>query len=219
MPSPIISVDVKIEDTDRGYNELVRTLTEKASHVDIGVHSFSGEELVVIATANEFGATIRHPGRQPFIIVDDKFTAKGRARQSRGQRSARVPLEGGKVLVFLKKGKKGMGVTKPHTIIILARSFIRSTVDMNREFYGVMAERLWNAIVDGQQGPKEALSLIGLRIQADIQRTIQTLKEPPNAPETIRRKGSDNPLVDTGTLVQSIRYAVKNPQGQNVDVG
>lgn len=32
---------------------------------------------------------------------------------------------------------------------------------------------------------------------------------PPNAPETIQRKGSDNPLIDTGTLRKSIIYVVR----------
>ncbi len=218
MP-PLVTVSVKIEKDDRReYDQLVKRLGSKASHVDIGVFSLSGEGLVVIASANEFGATINHPGGQPYIIVDETKTAKQQAGMSRDQRSARVPLEGGKVLIFLKKGKKGMGVTKPHTIIIPARSFIRSTMDMRNEFYNAQAQRAWNKVLDGHQDVKQALSVLGLQVQSDIQNTIRMLKDPPNTFETARRKGSDNPLIDTGALIQAIRFAVKNDQDQTVEM-
>lgn len=217
MAGPIASVGINIEKDDRRqYDQLIKRLTVKASHVDIGVHSFSGEGMVVVASANEFGATINHPGGQPFIIVDETKTAKGRARMGRQQRSARVPLEGGKVLIFLKKGKKGMGVTKPHTIIIPARSFIRSTMDMRRAFYEALAQRQWNSVLDGHRDVEQALALIGEQVQGDIQNTIVALSDPPNAPATIRAKGSENPLVDQGALGLAIRYAVKTSQGQIV---
>ena len=218
MSDPIISVDVTFEDDRTGQDELIERLTENVSHVDIGIHSISGEALVVIAGAHEFGAQIQHPGGQPFIIVDETKTAKQRAGMSRKQRSARVPLEGGKVLIFLKKGKKGMGVTKPHEIIIPARSFVRSTVDARQEEYQAMAVREWNAILDGSKGMQEALALMGLRIQADIQNTVRMMSDPPLKPETVRVKGSDQPLVDFGTMVNSIRYAVKNRQDRIVEI-
>ena len=34
----------------------------------------------------------------------------------------------------------------------------------------------------------------------------------PNAPSTIRKKGSDKPLIDTGRLRQSVNYVIK-PKG------
>lgn len=201
-------MQVEITDDRRGYDDLMDRLTENASHVDIGVHSFTGEELVVIASANEFGATINHPGGQPYIIVD---------RPPKKDRKNEIALEDGKTLVFLKKGRKGMGVTKPHNIIIPARSFVRSTMDMNQEKYNTQAVREWNAILDGPKDMQQALSAIGLMIETDIRNTIRTLKDPPNAPATVARKGSDNPLIDQGTLVGSIRFAVKNKQGNIIE--
>ena len=42
-----------------------------------------------------------------------------------------------------------------------------------------------------------------------IQRSIVTLREPANAPSTIRLKKSDNPLIGkTGTLLKSVNYRV-----------
>lgn len=210
MANPIVSMQVQFEDDSSGQKELINRLTAQASHVDIGIHSISGEELVLIASANEFGATINHPGGQPYFILD-RAPRKGRKNE--------VSLEGGKTLMFLKKGSKGMGVTKPHNIIIPARSFIRSTMDMRREFYQQQALREWNAILDGSKTTQRALAILGLLVQTDIQNTVRTLKDPPNALSTQRQKGSDNPLIDTSTLVNSIRYIVKNRNEGNVEIG
>lgn len=209
MTGPIVTMQVEVTDDRSEYDELMKRLTVDASHVDIGIHSVTGEELVVIATANEFGATIQHPGGQPYLILN---------RPARKDRKNEVPLEDGKTLMFLKKGSKGMGTTKPHEIIIPARSFIRSTMDMNREQYNIQAKREWNAILDGPKTMQQALSALGLLIEGDIRNTVITLRNPPNAPSTIRAKGSDNPLVNIGTLAASIRFAVKSPQGRIIEI-
>ena len=50
---------------------------------------------------------------------------------------------------------------------------------------------------------------IGIYVQAEIQESITALRKPPNAPETIRQKGSANPLIDTGFMLRSVTYEVK----------
>lgn len=54
------------------------------------------------------------------------------------------------------------------------------------------------------------LEQIGAVAQGVTQEYIRDLKDPPNAPSTIKKKGSDNPLVDTGALMQSVTYKVQN---------
>ena len=50
---------------------------------------------------------------------------------------------------------------------------------------------------------------VGAHVQGKIQDSITSLKEPPNAPETVRRKGSSDPLLDTGTLRNSVDWEVE----------
>ena len=50
---------------------------------------------------------------------------------------------------------------------------------------------------------------VGAHVQGKIRDSITALKEPPNAPETVRRKGSSNPLLDTGTLRNSVAWEVE----------
>lgn len=50
----------------------------------------------------------------------------------------------------------------------------------------------------------------GLSAQAAIQHSIVALNNPPNSPATIEAKGSDNPLIDTGHMLESVTYIVRN---------
>ena len=50
---------------------------------------------------------------------------------------------------------------------------------------------------------------VGAYVQGKIRDSITALKEPPNAPETVRRKGSSNPLLDTDTLRNSVDWEVE----------
>ena len=50
---------------------------------------------------------------------------------------------------------------------------------------------------------------VGAHVQGKIRDSITALKEPPNAPETVRRKGSSDPLLDTGTLRNSVDWEVE----------
>lgn len=45
-------------------------------------------------------------------------------------------------------------------------------------------------------------------VQGSIQHEITVLRDPPNSPYTVALKGSDNPLIDTGKLRQSITYRI-----------
>lgn len=91
------------------------------------------------------------------------------------------------------------------------RSFIRSTIDMNRhEYMDVLLPKLVRGILEGRFSFYQALELLGQRMAADIKKRITEGAGIPPAlqPETIDRKGSDRPLVDTGRLLGAITYAV-----------
>lgn len=89
------------------------------------------------------------------------------------------------------------------------RSFIRSVMDENRFTLFQQANRYLNQISAGSMDPKTALGLLGEFIRGQIVSKITTLQDPPNAPSTIARKGSANPLIDEGRLRQSIAWEVE----------
>lgn len=89
------------------------------------------------------------------------------------------------------------------------RSFLRSTADAQREQIAQAKERLWDQIVRGTLTVRQALGQLGAWHRGQVQQTIVRLNEPPNAPSTIARKGSSNPLIDTGQLRRAVNYEVE----------
>lgn len=50
----------------------------------------------------------------------------------------------------------------------------------------------------------------GQAAQAEIQQAIIDLDDPPNSPTTIAKKGSSNPLIDTGLMKDSVTYVIRD---------
>lgn len=89
------------------------------------------------------------------------------------------------------------------------RSFLRATIDQHRAEYARELEVAVERMIDGAP-PALAYGRLGLRAVADVQARIRAHIPPPNAPSTIRRKGSSTPLIDTGRLIQSIDYTIED---------
>lgn len=96
-------------------------------------------------------------------------------------------------------------------IVIPQRSFVRSTMDEEREKIAQLSERLWKLVIDLKISKFEALSRMGIFIQAAIQKKIATIKDPRNADATIAIKGFDNPLIGpTPSVMQkAINFVVR----------
>lgn len=63
-----------------------------------------------------------------------------------------------------------------------------------------------------------ALEIIGQIAVGKVQAYMTDLQDPPNAPDTIAKKGSSNPLIDTGALRQSVTYSIA-PNRPNEGLG
>ena len=53
-----------------------------------------------------------------------------------------------------------------------------------------------------------SLSLMGEYVKGQLQKSIRDLKTPVNAPSTVQKKGFDDPLIDTGHMINSVDYEV-----------
>lgn len=104
---------------------------------------------------------------------------------------------------------------------IPSRSFLRSTMDDNKEVYFGMLIKAADAILESRTTIANALSIVGMKAQADIQARIRSQTGfAPLQPATIARKrrltraGSEGPvkaLIDTGQMLASIAYKVMAP--------
>lgn len=92
------------------------------------------------------------------------------------------------------------------TANIPPRPFFRLAVDNNNHKW----ISIYKQQIQTTNDIKRSLSKVGVIASNDIKKSLTALREPPNAISTIKAKGSSNPLIDTGTLRNSINWSVVN---------
>jgi len=105
------------------------------------------------------------------------------------------------------------------TVNIPERPFMRGWFDSDLQRIKKFAQKLYEKVADGKMTAEKALKTLGQWGQDEIRKSILKLKSPPNAPSTIRQKGSSNPLIDTGQMMNSIHHTVhfdKRPPREGV---
>lgn len=146
-----------------------------------------GTPVLLVAAANNYGATINHPGGTPYTIT------------KQGVR-------------FVSKDFVGpvSGVTKPHTIKIPARDFMNQGGVRALEKTQPISAKLVKKLNRGEITITEILKILGPVAVAEFQQTIIDIKDPPNASSTVAEKKSSNPLVNTSLMNQTLTSSVRN---------
>lgn len=150
-----------------------------------------GTSVAYIAAVQEYGATINMPARQGEIYR--KTREDGTWTKKTGSR--------------LVKKRKANLITKvnipAHTITIPSRPFFRNAIAGNRQDwkkkYAFLLKR--NAF-------EMATKTLAEIIVGDIKKSITTLENPPLSKSTIKRKGFNKPLIDTGHMLNSVDYRI-----------
>lgn len=186
-----------------GFQELQDELSKELATlrsgktVTIGIHEEAGDvessdlTMASLGAINEFGAVIKHPGG----------TSYGYATKAAADRDE---------VRFLKTGAGYMelGVTQPHNISIPARPWLEPGVQS-------ATPEILEAIEAGMEAGKsmdQILDTIGVVAVGAVKVYMTELKSPPNAASTIRKKGSSNPLIDTGAMRASVTHKVTPDQ-------
>jgi hypothetical protein len=89
------------------------------------------------------------------------------------------------------------------------RSFIADYVDQNVGDIESHIRKAAKRVVKGKSTIDQALELLGIYIQGEIQQRMAAGIPPPLKQTTIDRKGSSTPLIDTGQLRSAITYEVE----------
>lgn len=88
------------------------------------------------------------------------------------------------------------------------RAFFRTTVSDQKKNWVLSVQNLMKIHDD----PKKVMGLMGEHMRGQIVQSINTWTDPPNAPYTVRMKGFQKPLVDTGQLMRSISFEVNGDE-------
>ena len=115
---------------------------------------------------------------------------------------------GAKIPKRFKNGPPEGGDSAPW-IIIPERSFLRAGFDANADEIQEKMDHLLDLVFSLKITGKAALEALGVFVVGRIQAYLVDLKTPPLKDQTIRRKGSSNPLVDTGQLKDSITWKIE----------
>lgn len=151
-----------------------------------------GQPLPPIALALEFGARIeREP--QEAVTIYRKLDADGGL------------MYNGK---FVKKSKSNYATDHykgAYVINIPPRPYFRNMIAKESPEWG---KRVGRELKAADYDVTKALTAMGMLIQRQLRTSIRTTMDPPNAASTIRKKGFDNPLVQTGNMQRRVDYRV-----------
>lgn len=102
-------------------------------------------------------------------------------------------------------GRSGGGWGGP----IPERPFMRNAMRNNQVRYVSIMKSLAKRMLEGGGGNvQDMLAKLGALAAGDIQAEITSLQSPPNSPVTIAKKGSSNPLIDTGEMRASVTWKI-----------
>lgn len=95
------------------------------------------------------------------------------------------------------------------TIRIPERSFLRAGHDKYIDAVMKITEKALSQVINGSMTEQQFMDLVGQQMATKIKTYARDLSDPANHPYTIDQKGSSNPLVDTGQLIESITWGGK----------
>ncbi|WP_233868714.1 hypothetical protein [Paraburkholderia adhaesiva] len=177
---------------------VLRAATAKlaaAGTLEVGFMSRATEAdntpVVEVATVNEFGGTVNVPAHETTV-----YRKLGREGEL---------LRGGR---FVKAQQSNFATTHEvpaYTVTIPPRPFFRSMVAKESPHWG---GDLGKALVAVNYDADRALDLMGEEINGALIESIRNFTDPPNAPSTIAKKGGDDPLVDSGTMLKGTTWRI-----------
>ena len=150
-----------------------------------------GTSVAMVAAINEYGGKINRDAGE--VTIYRKIDASG-AFLHKGR--------------FFKKAVSNFATAHAHgayTITIPPRPFFRTMIAAkSKEWPGAMAALLMKNNYD----VVKTLDQTGTAIEGQLRKSIIDLKTPKNAPSTIRKKGFDDPLIDSGYMLSRVDHEI-----------
>lgn len=142
--------------------------------------------------------------------VEAGWFASARYQASKGSSPNMVGVPVAKIAMInefgatIKKNNNG----KHSVIVIPARPFMREAVQKFKQERIQKQAAIVRQLLAMKIKPEQAMAQIGLVMENCIVESIKNFKEPKNAPSTVKKKGFDKPLIDTGQMWQSVASKV-----------
>ncbi len=92
------------------------------------------------------------------------------------------------------------------------RSWLRGWVDANKDEINERVDHEMGQVLRGRRTEEQALKRLGVWLQGQCQLNLANHPDnglAPNAPSTVRQKGSSTPLINTGQLRSAISHKIE----------
>lgn len=86
------------------------------------------------------------------------------------------------------------------------RPFFRSMIEKNKAGWSLAFGNLMNM---NNNDVAKVFALMGEGIKDQLTQSIVEFSDPPNAPSTVRRKGFNKPLIETGTMQRATGWDIE----------
>lgn len=191
---------------------IMETMNEiNGKKVQVGV--LEGEDQW-LAGIHEYGCDIKAKNVKYLTVPINPKARKKKARDFKDL-FVLVSEDGEKFLARNIKGGKRKGETEllywlTKSVKIPERSFLRAGHDDAIKDVMKYNDRLLNQVAIGKISADDYLNDLGRRLSTYIKRYARDLDNPPNTEATKEAKGSNNPLVGTGKMINGITWRIED---------
>ena len=202
-----MGVKVSIKTTKDITRDIIKNINKlNKKSVEVGV--LNGEHKW-LAGIHEYGAHIVAENAK-YLTVPVHPDAVGKKA---GSFSDLIFIESKKGNKFLARKKGNNDIELMYwltpSVNIPERSFLRAGHDAYIDEVLKKTEKTIGLVVEGKMSQEQYLNMVGQMLSSKIKEYARDLSSPPNSKITTAAKGSSNPLVDTGEMIEGITHRIK----------
>lgn len=202
------------------FSKITKELKYLKTHeVQIGFFGDRDSQLLTIVRANEYGAKIVAHNKSGKLWIPSREAIRKYGKSVKPSDVKDLFVAGSKKVNGKKVLGKSAGITENGKYVVLfylldhvripARPFLRKAFyDNQRKYRRLVKVGIDEIIYDDKTG-HDLLVKLGKTGVSDVRESIVRWTKPGNAPLTIdNKRGTNNPLVDTGSLIKHVTYKI-----------
>lgn len=202
------------------FNKITKELKYLKTHeVQIGFFGDRDGHLLTIVRANEYGAKIVPHNKSGKLWIPSHEAIRKYGKSVKPSDVKDLFVAGSKKVDGKKVLGKSAGITENGKYVVLfylldhvripARPFLRKAFYDNQHKYRRLVKVGIDEIVYDDKTGHDLLVKLGKAGVSDVRESIRRWTKPGNAPLTIdNKRGTNNPLVDTGSLIKHVTYKI-----------
>ena len=181
-----------------GFPDMIKRLkTVDGTAIEVGV--LKGEHKW-LAGVHEYGCEIK-PGKAQYLTVPLVPEAAGRSAGSFSDTFVFTSKNGNKFIAKKSGDDLKLLYWLTKSVKIPERAFLRGGYDKNKDAVMKKAGKMLADVASGSMSADALYKGIGLELEGKIKEYAVALDSPPNSSITTGNKGTTNPLIDTGDMI------------------